>query len=213
MADFRLVVVHVARAEDRHFSRRARAIGHRSGGMRAGLIAKACARVFRQHALAVHAQRALQQRTSRLRLIRRIHELDDDGNGRQFAQSVGTRQHMLAHACAMLAELQRLRPELQVREVDVPWVRRDVRTFRHVTHVAEIAPVDDVPVAILCYPVELTGRTLVDQIEERRKGRAEIYASPASVADTVYPLELREDLVLIVELRRGPVERVPGRCV
>jgi hypothetical protein len=79
-------------------------------------------------------------------------------------------------------------------------MRRDVRTFRHVAHVAEITAVDDFPVALFRDAVELSGCAFIDQVEELGKRRAEIHTAPAPVADVVNPAELRIELLLVVEI-------------
>ena len=90
-----------------------------------------------------------------------------------------------------LPELHRLGAQHEVREVDVPGMRRHVRTLGHVAHVAQVALVDD----LARNPSSSTAssfqrRALVDQIEQRRKRGAQVEAAPAAVADVVDALEL-----------------------
>ena len=47
-------------------------------------------------------------------------------------------------------------------EIDIPLMRRHVRTLAHVAHVAQIALVDDFPVILLVDPVHFKGFTLID---------------------------------------------------
>jgi Arc/MetJ family transcription regulator len=95
-----------------------------------------------------------------------------------------------------------------MRKIDVPWMWRNVRTFRHVAEIAEVTTVYDFPVACFVDSIELASRALIDEIEETRESRTQIDAPPAAVADAVDALELTEELTLVVKLFRGPVERV-----
>ena len=71
----------------------------------------------------------------------------------------------------------------QVRKVDVPGMRRHIRAFGHVTHVAEITLVDHFPIRLLIYAIEFAGLRPIDQIEQGRKGIAQIEAAAAAMAD------------------------------
>src|SRR5215212_10032995 len=98
-----------------------------------------------------------------------------------------------------------------MRKIDVPRMRRNVRTFRHVAEVAQVTTVDDFPLTCLVDSIELAGRTLIDQIEEARESRTQIDAPPAAVTDAVDALEFRDELTLVVKLFRGPVEGMARR--
>src|SRR5260370_42508799 len=94
----------------------------------------------------------------------------------------------------------------QVREVDVPRMRRHIRAFGHVTHVAEVALVDHFPKGLLVYAIELAGLRFVDQIEQGRKGIAQIEAAAAAMADIEYPFEFLLQRTGVVELRILPAK-------
>src|SRR5215210_647756 len=98
-----------------------------------------------------------------------------------------------------------------MRKIDVPWMRGNVRAFRHVAEVAQVTTVDHFPVACLIDSIELAGRALIDQIEEPRESRTQIDAAPAAVTNVVDTLEFGEKLCLVVKPFRGPVERVARR--
>ena len=53
----------------------------------------------------------------------------------------------------------------QVREVDVPGMRRNVRTLRHEAHVTQVTVIDDVPVDLLVDAIEL------ERLDSRRSRR------------------------------------------
>src|SRR5439155_1437631 len=104
-------------------------------------------------------------------------------------------------------DLLRLRADHEMREVDVPRMRRNVGTLHHVAHVAQVALVDDVRELLSRHRLELARVGRVDEVEERRERVAQAHASAASVADVVDALHLRDDLRLVEELRVLPVER------
>src|SRR5258708_3928535 len=88
----------------------------------------------------------------------------------------------------------------QVREVDVPRMRRHIRAFGHVAHVAEVTLVDHLPEGLLIYAIELAGLGVVDEIEQSRKGIAQIEAAAAAMADIEYPFELLLQRTRVIEL-------------
>jgi hypothetical protein len=90
-------------------------------------------------------------------------------------------------------------------------MRRDVGTLGHVAHVAQIAVIDYLPIVLLVHGIEVAGLRLVDQIEQRRKGVAEIEAASAAVADLEHPFELLIERLGIVELWFLPGEGMPRR--
>src|ERR1700690_703101 len=90
-------------------------------------------------------------------------------------------------------------------------MRRHVRAFGHVTHVTEIAVVDHFPIGLLIDAVDFAGLRLVDQIEQRRDGVAQVEAAAAAVADFEYPLEFLIERGRVVELRILPAEGVARR--
>src|SRR5258706_438705 len=110
-----------------------------------------------------------------------------------------------------LFEFDSFRPEHHMRKVDVPRVRRNVGALRHVAEVAEVALVDDLPVVLLRHAVDLHRLGVVDEVEQRGKGGAQIYAAAATVANLEDAPELGLGLEPVPELGRLPGERVPGR--
>ena len=92
-------------------------------------------------------------------------------------------------------------------------MRRHVRTLRHVAEIAQVALVDDLPVVVFFYAVDLHRGGVVDEVEERRERGAQADAAPAAVADLEDPPELLLGLRPVPELGILPVERMPGRSL
>src|SRR5437016_2517580 len=90
-------------------------------------------------------------------------------------------------------------------------MRRHVRAFRHVAHIAEVALVHDLPELRLLDAVDLERCACVHEIEERRKRRAQVDAAPASMTDVEHPLHFAEELRFLVELRCAPRHRMARR--
>jgi hypothetical protein len=70
--------------------------------------------------------------------------------------------------------------------------------------------VHDPPVIGLGDAIQFHGGRLVHQVEKFRKGLAQADATPAAVTDIENPLQLLEQVLLVVELGIGPIETVPG---
>src|SRR5204862_1115771 len=107
--------------------------------------------------------------------------------------------------------LHRAMAQYEVREVDVPGVRRHVWALGHEAHVAERAGLFDFGVSLLRHAVDLAGRTRVDQVEQPREGIAEIEAAAAAVTDVEDALHLLFERRLVPEPRVLPIEGVTGR--
>jgi hypothetical protein len=88
------------------------------------------------------------------------------------ARRVGVRKLALDEADAVLARLHRAMAQHQVRKVERPFVRRHVGALGHEAHVAERAGLLDFGVLLFRHAIELAGRTVVDQVEQPRKGVA-----------------------------------------
>src|SRR5207344_1020063 len=63
----------------------------------------------------------------------------------------------------------------------------------------------------LRHSVDLSGRTVVDQIEKRRKRAAQVDAASASMADVEYASQLLLQSVITPEVRGLPCQRMSGR--
>jgi len=138
----------------------------------------------------IDTERLLEQRPAGCAAIDGIDDLHYHRDTGQFANPVGIRQHPVGPARTVVAKSFGFRPEHQVGEIDVPRVRRDVRTF-HVTHITQVALIDDVPEDRLRYRVQLARLRLVDCIEQGRKRIAEVETASAPVTNIEHAFEFR----------------------
>ena len=107
-----------------------------------------------------------------------------------------------------LAMLHVLGAQHEVREVDVPGMRRNVRTLRHEAHVTQVTVIDDVPVDLLVDAIELERRARVDRVEQCREGIAQAEAAATAMADVEDALEFFLERGFVDELGASPVERM-----
>src|SRR5262249_13134238 len=107
-------------------------------------------------------------------------------------------------------ELDRLGAQHEMREIDVPRMRRHVRTLGHVARVAQVALIDHLPEVLLGHAVDLQRGARVDEIEQGGKRSAEVHAPPAAMADVEDALELGGELRFVVEVLRTPGDGVSG---
>jgi hypothetical protein len=98
-----------------------------------------------------------------------------------------------------------------MREVEVPRVRRNIRTLRHVAHVTEVTVIDDVPVHLLVDGIEFARGCFVDRIEQGGETIAERETTATAVTDIEYALEFFLEGGLVVERGISPVERMTDR--
>ena len=153
----RLVAVAVTGDEQRDLA--ARFVGRRDLRGLAGLAARplrAGVRMkLRDRRRGVDAERGLQQLAARLGAVHRVDDLGNHGNAGDAAEPARVRQQFVAERVLALAMLHVLGAQHQVREVDVPGMRRHVRTLRHEAHVTQVTVIDDLPVDLLVDAVEL----------------------------------------------------------
>ncbi len=212
MADSRLVVVDEAGGENRHLARRALAVvDDRRPPLVCGTPAKALRRQLGHPGLRVHAECCVHRLAGELGLVHGVHGLHDDRNAGEAAVHVGRGQEALAGLDVAAFELDRLGAQHQVREIELPRMRRRVRTLGHVAQVAQVALVDDVPVGLLLDTVHLAVGRGIDQIEQCRKALAQADAATTAVADVEHALHLLGGRRFIVEVGVLPVDGVPGR--
>jgi hypothetical protein len=105
-------------------------------------------------------------------------------------------------------ELVDLGAQHQVREIEVPFVRRHIGTFGHVAEVAQIAVVDHLPVIGFGDAIDFHRRGFIDQIEQCGKRLAQADAAAATVADVEHPLHFLEQRRLVEEIGIAPIQRV-----
>src|SRR3546814_19857255 len=125
--------------------------------------------------------------------------------------AVGHGQLVEAEGGAVALPVSRAVEQHEVREVEVEVMGRHIGAAHHEAHVAEGAGIDHRLVVGPVDAVELAGRRLVDQVEEARKGIAEIEAAPAAVADVEDALALRVQLLPFIEVRIVPLSTADRR--
>ena len=128
-------------------------------------VAKGIGVIFGHRRIAMHAERLLEEHTASDGAIRGIHDGGDDGDPGQRAYQVGGGQYLIAQRGFAALELDGLGAQHQVGKIDVPRVRRHVRAFGHVAHVAQVAMVHDIPISFLRDAVHLARGRGIDQIE------------------------------------------------
>ncbi len=208
-----VIAIAVARREHGDAALRAAGRLRLGGAADAVLEPRACAArvILRNRCFGVDAERLLEQLAAELRRVDGVDGLRDDGDPGERADRVRRAQDLVAQRRLAVLERLDLRAQHQVREVDVPLVRRHVRALRHVAHVAQITVLDDLPVRLLRHVVHLAARRRVDGIEQRRKRVAEVEAAAAAVADVEDARELLVERGGLGELRRAPIDRVARR--
>jgi hypothetical protein len=202
-SDLRLVVVDRAREEERDLLRRGR-----RGGARPTLAEPAGERLVveaRQVAVAVHADRGLQQHAVRPETVGRVHQRGDRGGA--GAHAVDVAQEPVLPCDALGARPRGLGTQHQPREVDVEPVRRRVRAVVE-TELALPAEVDDAPV-VGRRDLRDVALVLVHLLEHEVERRAQAVAPPAAVADLGDARQLLLDRRGVEE---GGVARVEGHA-
>ena len=154
----------------------------------------------------MHTQRLVEQLATESVLVHRIDDLRDDRNAGDASRHVSVALRILsrsrASACLNLNAFAR---SIRCGKVDVPRMRRHVRTLGHVAHVAQVTVIDDVPVHLLVDAIDFTGARLIHRIEQRGKRIAEAEATPTTVTDVEDPFELLEQRCFV--RNRDPAKR------
>ena len=100
-----------------------------------------------------------------------------------FLNFLMTPRYAITSLDLALPELDRLGPQHQVREIDIPFMWWHIGTLGHVTHVTQVAMIDHIPVDLARHTVKLHGVGLVNGIKQGRKGVAQIEAAAAAMTD------------------------------
>ena len=138
----------------------------------------------------VYFKQLFHHRTASPGFIDRIDHRRHKRNTREPAHQIGGTENPVASTRFSLAVLDRLGTKHQVREIDIPLVRRHIGAFRHITHVTKVAMVDDVPVNRLGNAINFHRIRLVDSVEQGRKSVAQIEAATAAMANVEDTLKL-----------------------
>jgi hypothetical protein len=96
--------------------------------------------------------------------------LNHYGNRRQFPDSIRAGQQFVAKPGFTFFELERLGPQHDMRKIDIPGVRRNIRTLGHIAHVAQITFVDDLAEVLSIHAIQFTG--LPSSIRSNNVGKA-----------------------------------------
>ena len=113
----------------------------------------------------MNAERAFDKFAAGFAAVRCIDGIHDDRDARKFPYRVGRAQDLVAKRSTLFPETRCLGPQHQVREVHIPLMRWDVRAFRHVAHVTEVAVIDNVPIKLLRYAIDFHRVRLIDCVE------------------------------------------------
>ena len=70
--------------------------------------------------------------------------------------------------------------------------------------------IDHFPVVLPGHAIDFHGLGLIDQVEQGGEGVAQAHAAATAVADIIDPLQLVEQVRLVIESRILPVQRVAG---
>ena len=100
--------------------------------------------------------------------------------------------------------------EHEMRKVDIPFMRWNVRAFCHIAKIAEVAMIDYFPVVGLLHPVDFQRWGLVDQIEKCREGLAQANAAATTMTDVVDPPQFGKKFFLVEIFRITPIDRMSG---
>ena len=183
----RLVAIDIAGSEQSHFAARAAAgFGRRSVRVRRApgeLLAKRIRYESRQWCIGMNVQHGIEQFAPPGALAGCVDRLGDHGDAGNRAHRIGRAQQAVAQPRADAAMLHRFGAQHEMRKVDVPRMRRDIGTFGHETHVAQVAMVDHAREPGLVHGRNVTRRRIVDQIEQGGKSIAQAEAAPAAVAN------------------------------
>ena len=164
--DLRLIAIDVAGGKQRHFSARAAGRpGNAAGWTMRQLFARRIRNIRGHGGVGMHVEDGIQQFASKGAFVDRVDGFHDDGNARDRAHGIGGTQDLVAPACAAAAMFHRLGAQHEMRKIDIPRVRRHIRTLRHVAHVAQVTMVDHLAVVLLVHAVDFAGLRGVDQVE------------------------------------------------
>ena len=132
---------------------------------------------------------------------------------RERAGHVGLRELAVGEAHRPPFRLDGAVAQHQMREIDVEFMRRHIGAFRHETHVAERAGVDDRLEILALHRVEFAALGAVDKIEQPRKTIAKVEAAAAGVTNVKHAPHLGVELGFIVKVGALPIDRMPRRGV
>ncbi len=212
-ADRRVVIVAVAGGVEHGLARfRGRGLiaRRRVGG---GLRLKRLAGVCRQFGVAIDARDLLFEIAHRLVVAARRPIDRARDQRRPFTVSIGVGERTIGGGHALLLRLDRAIAQDEMRKVDIEFMRRHIGALRHEAHVAERAGVHDFLEIRAGDGVEFAALRLVDEVEQPRKGIAQIETAPAGMTDIEHPAHFGVELRLVIEIGAAPIQRMPDRSL
>ena len=118
---------------------------------------------------------------------------------------ISRRQELLRCTHIAFFEFDRLGAQHSVREIQIPFMWRRVRTLGHVAQVAHKALVDYFPVILFSNAIHFQSRALVHQIKKSWERSTQTHATPTSMADIKNTLEFVETFFFVVEVWVLPI--------
>jgi hypothetical protein len=99
-----------------------------------------------------------------------------------------------------------------MRKINIPLMRRHIRTFGHEAHIAKIAAVDHFPELVFVDAIQLTGSAFINQIKQARESGAKIDAAAASLTNIENALHFLIQTGFVIKIRIFPVNGMTFRC-
>ena len=99
-------------------------------------------------------------------LVHRVYRLGHHGNARQLADGIRAGEQFVTETDIPFFVLDRLGAQHEMRKVNIPWMRGNIRALRHEAHIAEVAAVRHLPEFLLLHAIQFAGGSLVYQIEQ-----------------------------------------------
>ena len=87
-------------------------------------------------------------------------------------------------------------------------MRRYIGTFGQITEIAQVTVIDDTPVILFGNAVDFHGIGFINEVKQCRKRVTQADTPAASMTDIENPLQLTEEVILIIEFRIVPIERM-----
>ena len=171
-----------------------------------------CIRVItRNRCIAMYAQGFFEHIPPGLAAVGRIDGLYKDGDTGELPNRISGSQQPIPCRRALVSKPLGFCSQHQVREIDVPWMRGNVRTLGHVTHVTQVTMVYNLPEDLFRDGVDFTAGGLVNGIKQCRKRVTEIETAATAVADIEDALEFLVECFAIVKFISLPGHRMPRR--
>jgi len=84
-------------------------------------------------------------------------------------------------------------------KIDIPFMRRDIRAFGHVTQITQVTVIYNLPVIFLGDTIDFHGVGFIDQIKQGGKGMTQAYATTATMTDVIHSLQFFIESLLVIK--------------